>query len=66
MVILKILLQSYGLVLIGHSRDKIIKEKDGTEYNFLSCSLTNDYTDIFLDSADSCVIKNNNVSYKIS
>jgi hypothetical protein len=43
------------LFLIGHSKDKTIKEKDGTEYNMLSCSLTNDYSDIFLDMADMIV-----------
>lgn len=42
----------YGVFLIGHSKDRLMKEKDGTEYNFLGCNLTNDYTDIFLDAAD--------------
>jgi hypothetical protein len=48
----KIIKAKFGLFLIGHSKDKIIKEKDGTEYNMLSCSLTNDYADILLDMAD--------------
>jgi GTPase SAR1 family protein len=42
----------YGVVFIGHSKDKTIKEKSGVEYSQLSCSLTNDYTDIFMDMAD--------------
>ncbi|MGE5438008.1 MAG: AAA family ATPase [Syntrophothermus sp.] len=42
----------YGIVLIGHSKEKTIKEKDGTEYMQLSCSLTNDYADVFMDMAD--------------
>jgi hypothetical protein len=48
----KLLKAGYGLVLIGHSKEKTIKEKDGTEYMQLSCSLTNDYADIFMDMAD--------------
>lgn len=51
-VLNKLLKAGYGLFLIGHSKEKTIKEKDGTEYGQLSCSLTNDYTDILLDMAD--------------
>jgi len=48
----KISKAGYGIFLIGHSKDKTVKEKDGTEYNFLSCNLTSDYTDILLDASD--------------
>jgi hypothetical protein len=49
----------YGIVCIGHSKDKKRKEKDGTEYNQLTCSLTDDYTDIFMDMADLIVFMTN-------
>jgi hypothetical protein len=48
----KLIKAKFGIFLVGHSREKTLKEKDGTEYNLLSCSLTNDYTDVFLDMAD--------------
>jgi hypothetical protein len=48
----KLLKAGYGIFLIGHSTEKTIKEKDGTEYNLLSCSLTNDYADVYMDMAD--------------
>jgi hypothetical protein len=48
----KIIKAGFGLFMIGHSKDKKLKEKDGNEYNLLSSSLTNDYSDIFMDLAD--------------
>jgi hypothetical protein len=48
----KLLKANFGIFLLGHSKEKSLKLKDGTEYDQLSCSLTNDYADIFLDMAD--------------
>jgi stringent starvation protein B len=48
----KLLKAGFGVIVIGHSKLKTVKEKEGVEYNQLSCSLTNDYGDIFMDMAD--------------
>jgi len=42
----------YGIIMIGHTKLKDIKEKDGTEYQQLTSSLSNDYDSIFSDKAD--------------
>ena len=42
----------YGLIWIGHTKIRDIKEKDGTEYSQLTSNLTSDYDLIFSAKAD--------------
>lgn len=42
----------YGIVFIGHTKIKDIKEKNGDEYQQLTSNLNSDYDAIFADKAD--------------
>lgn len=42
----------YGLVLIGHTKLRDIKEKNGDEYQQLTSNLSSDYDGIFANKAD--------------
>lgn len=50
--ILKLRKAGYGIFLIGHSKEKKKKNEMDMEYIQLSCNLTDDYNDVFLNSAD--------------
>ena len=42
----------YGIILIGHTRIRDIKEKNGDEYQQLTSNLSSDYDGIFANKAD--------------
>lgn len=42
----------YGIILIGHTKYKDIKEKNGDEYQQLTSNLNSDYDNIFANKAD--------------
>ena len=42
----------YGIILIGHTRVRDIKEKNGDEYQQLTSNLSSDYDGIFANKAD--------------
>ena len=46
----------YGLVFIGHSKIRDIKEKNGDEYQMLTSNLSSDYDGIFANKADICMM----------
>lgn len=46
----------YGMVYIGHSKIRDIKEKNGDEYQMLTSNLSSDYDGIFANKADICMM----------
>ena len=46
----------YGLIFIGHSKIRDIKEKNGDEYQMLTSNLSTDYDGIFAHKADICMM----------
>lgn len=46
----------YGLIFIGHSKIRDIKEKNGDEYQMLTSNLSSDYDGIFANKADLCMM----------
>jgi hypothetical protein len=46
----------YGLIFIGHSKIRDIKEKNGDEYQMLTSNLSSDYDGIFANKADICMM----------
>ena len=46
----------YGLIFIGHSKIRDIKEKNGDEYQMLTSNLSADYDGIFANKADICMM----------
>lgn len=46
----------YGLIFIGHSKIRDIKEKNGDEYQMLTSNLSSDYDGIFANKADVCMM----------
>lgn len=46
----------YGLIFIGHTKIRDIKEKNGDEYQMLTSNLSSDYDGIFANKADICVM----------
>lgn len=51
-VLAKLEAAGYGLIYIGHSKIKDVKEKDGVEYQQLTSNLNSDYDAIFANAAD--------------
>jgi hypothetical protein len=46
----------YGLIFIGHTKIRDIKEKNGDEYQMLTSNLSSDYDGIFANKADICMM----------
>ena len=46
----------YGLIFIGHTKIRDIKEKNGDEYQMLTSNLNSDYDGIFANKADICMM----------
>lgn len=51
-VLAKLKKSGYGLVMIGHTKIRDIKEKNGEEYQTLTSNLSADYDGIFANKAD--------------
>ena len=46
----------YGIIFIGHTKIRDIKEKNGDEYQMLTSNLSSDYDGIFANKADICMM----------
>ena len=46
----------YGLIFIGHTKIRDIKEKNGDEYQMLTSNLSSDYDGMFANKADICMM----------
>lgn len=46
----------FGLIFIGHSKIRDVKEKNGDEYQMLTSNLSSDYDGIFANKADICMM----------
>ena len=46
----------YGLIFIGHSKIRDVKEKNGDEYHMLTSNLSADYDGIFANKCDICMM----------
>lgn len=46
----------YGMIFIGHTKIRDIKEKNGDEYQMLTSNLSSDYDGIFANKADICMM----------
>lgn len=51
-ILAKLRKAGYGLVIIGHTKIRDIKEKNGIEYQQLTSNLSSDYDGIFANKAD--------------
>lgn len=48
----------YGIIIIGHTKIRDVKEKNGDEYQKLTSNLSADYDNIFMSKADIAMIIN--------
>lgn len=51
-VVNRLMKAGFGIMVITHSKDKKVEEKNGLEYDQLVCSLPNSARDIFVNMAD--------------